>query len=125
LKALKEAYNRFLNELKTQSNQRAAEKNAFIESTGKVLNINNPLLDKPQEKQKLFEDGEVAFITTADESKLNAYRTEIKHTRQQRDLEMRLRKELIEKILSTWKDLKDIRFKQSYRNTDLKLVIKK
>lgn len=60
-----------------------------------------------------------------DIARLNSYKNEIKKTRQQRDNEMLLKKNLTEKILSTWKELKDLRFKQNYRNTEYKLIIKK
>ena len=64
-------------------------------------------------------------IPVVEMNKLMAYRNEVKHARQQRDNEMRLKKDLTEKILLTWKELKDIRNKQKFRNTDIKLVIKK
>ena len=38
---------------------------------------------------------------------------------------MMLKKDLTEKIVTTWKELKDIRNKQGFRNTDVKLIIKK
>ncbi len=81
----------------------------YIESTSTVL------------KTKLNK----ANITQIDLNKLAVYRNEIKQTRQQRDNEMMLKKNLTEKILVTWKELKDIRIKQKFRNTDLKLIIKR
>ncbi len=81
----------------------------YIESTSTVL------------KTKLNN----ANITQIDSNKLAVYRNEIKQTRQQRDNEMMLKKNLTEKILVTWKELKDIRIKQKFRNTDLKLIIKR
>jgi hypothetical protein len=81
----------------------------YIESTATVL------------KTKLNN----ANITQIDLNKLAVYRNEIKQTRQQRDNEMMLKKNLTEKILITWKELKDIRIKQKFRNTDLKLIIKR
>lgn len=61
----------------------------------------------------------------ADIARLNSYKNEIKQTRQHRANQMLLKKNLTEKILSTWKELKDIRIKQNYRNTEYKLIIKK
>ena len=60
-----------------------------------------------------------------DVARFNSYKNEIKKTRQLRSNEMLLKKNLTEKILSTWKELKDIRIKQNYRNTEYKLIIKK
>jgi hypothetical protein len=60
-----------------------------------------------------------------DRKKLNAYRYEIVKTRQERNKEMRLFKNLVEKIIETWKELKDLRQKQQFRNTQVKLIIKK
>jgi hypothetical protein len=110
----------FITELNAQAGRRAANKNSYVESTGKIIRL-NALKGKDKNGAEQDED----FITTADEGKLNAYKMEIKHTRQQRDMEMLMKKDLTEKILITWKELKDIRIKQNYRNTDLKLVIKK
>ncbi len=109
MKALKEALERFRNEVNLQSSRLAAERKLYIESTGSILKT-----DDPNE-----------FITSSDANKLKAYKNEIKQTRQQRDIEMKMKKNLIEKIVATWKDLKDIRAKQQFRNTDLKLIIKK
>ncbi len=60
-----------------------------------------------------------------DLNRLNAYKNEIKQTRQQRDIEMKQKKNLIEKILITWRELKELRKKQNFRTTDIKLIIKK
>ena len=117
LRALKEAMTRFRAELDAKSSRRAAAKQALVESTGKIISLNAMKSISKNEAEDL--------ISSGDENKLNAYKNEIKHTRQQRDIEMRMRKELTAKIVSTWKELKDIRIKQNYRNTDLKLIIKK
>ncbi len=103
--------NRFRNELSLQSSRLAADKKMYIESTSSIIKSNNP--------------SENDFITSSDANKLKAYKNEIKQTRQQRDIEMKMKKNLIQKIIATWKDLKDIRNKQQFRNTDLKLIIKK
>ena len=84
----------------------------YVESTSSVI------------KTKLNIDSS-ARQSNKDINQLRAYRNEIKQTRQQRDNEMMLKKNLTEKILITWKELKDIRLKQQFRNTDLKLIIKR
>jgi hypothetical protein len=106
----------FISELNAKSDRRAANQNSYIESTGQIIR-----LKAINKKDKDNDD----FISDVDENKLNAYKNEIKHTRQQRDMEMGMKKDLTEKILTTWKELKDIRIKQNYRSTDLKLMIKK
>lgn len=82
----------------------------YIESTSKII------------KTKFTNDSN---ISANDLNKLTAYRNEIKQARQQRDNEMLLKKSLTEKMLITWKELKDLRSRQQFRNTDLKLIIKK
>ena len=103
---------RFKNELSTQSNTQASTKNMFVESTSTVI------------KTKLNEE-HIGNVSPANANKLLAYKNEIKQTRQLRDKEMLLKKDLTEKILVTWKELKEIRVKQNFRNTDIKLLIKK
>ena len=110
LKALKEALERLKSELAAQTSRLAADHNAYIESTGTVLKTNKDSKD---------------FLTTADLNRLNAYKNEIKQTRQQRDIEMKQKKTLTEKIIITWKELKEIRIKQNFRSTELKLIIKR
>jgi hypothetical protein len=107
---LKEALERFKNELAMQTSRLAADHNAYIQSTGSVIKTSKDSKD---------------FLTTVDLNRLNAYKNEIKQTRQQRDIEMKQKKNLTEKILITWKELKEIRKKQNFRNTELKLTIKK
>jgi hypothetical protein len=85
--------------------------NLYIESNSSVIPVNK---NTPED-----------FITIADKNKLLAYRYEIKQTRQQRDIEMKQKKNLIEKILQTWKEIKETRNKQKFRNTEYKLIIKK
>lgn len=60
-----------------------------------------------------------------DMKKLMAYKYEIQKTRQERNKEMRMHKQLVEKIINTWREIKDLRQAQQYRNTDVKLIIKK
>lgn len=108
LLALKEAQARFKSELDSQMNRLANVQNNYVQSTSSVINRN--LQSK---------------VSQVDINKLNAYKNEIKQARQQRDNEMLLKKDLLEKILVTWKELKDLRAKQGYRNTDVKLTIKK
>jgi hypothetical protein len=112
LKALKEAESHFKSELNTQTNKTAADRNMYVESTSTVI------------KTKLNIESS-ARQSTNDINQLRAYRNEIKQTRRQRDNEMMLKKNLTEKILLTWKELKDIRIKQQFRNTDIKLIIKR
>ena len=83
IKALKEAEINFKNELNINTNRTAADRNMYIESTATVL------------KTKLNN----ANITQIDLNKLAVYRNEIKQTRQQRDNEMMLKKNLTEKII--------------------------
>ena len=85
--------------------------------------LSQQLNSKSAQKTRL--DNNKAPISSASANRLNAYRNEIKHTRQQRGNQMRLKKDLTEKILLNWKELKEIRSKQKFRNTDIKLVIKK
>jgi hypothetical protein len=59
------------------------------------------------------------------QKKLNAYRYEIVKTRQERNKEVKLFKNLTEQIIETWKELKDLRQKQQFRNTQVKLTIRK
>ena len=61
----------------------------------------------------------------ADRNKLTAYKYEIQKTRQERNKDMRMHKQVVEKIIQTWKEIKELRQTQNYRNTDIKLVIKK
>ncbi len=110
LKALKEALERFKSELAMQTSRAAASHNALVESTGAVIKTSKDSKD---------------FMSTSDLNRLNAYKNEIKQTRQQRDIEMKQRKNLTAKILTTWKELKEIRIKQNFRTTDYKLIIKK
>jgi len=110
---LKEAEVRFRNEVAAQSSKNAAQRNRYIESTSSVLITNNNM-DEAKE-----------FITPGDRKKMIAYKNEIKQIRQQRDIVMKMKKGLIEKILSTWKELKELRAKQQFRNTDIKLIIRK
>ncbi len=112
LKALKEAEARFRTELNIQSSQAAIERNMYVESTSTVIRSQ---LDQVKDKG----------LAPTDLNKLNAYRYEIKQARQERDNEMMLKKDLTEKIVSTWKELKEVRSKRGFRNTDLKLIIKK
>jgi predicted transcriptional regulator of viral defense system len=91
--------------------RQATERNAYIESTQKVIKLNSE------------QDNEM--ITQVDLSRLRAYQNEIKLTREQRDIEMTMRKQLTEKILATWRLLKDLRVRQGFRNTEFKLIIKK
>jgi hypothetical protein len=60
-----------------------------------------------------------------DRKKLNAYRYEVVKTRQERNKEMKMSKNLAEKIIETWKELKDLRQKQQFRNTQVKLIIRR
>lgn len=53
------------------------------------------------------------------------YEDDIREVRRIRNQTGRMDKELISRILMTWKDLKQMRDAQGYRNTDLKLLIKK
>ena len=92
------------------TNRAAAAKEAYIESTGTVVKNSKSNVD---------------IISTVDANRLNAYKNEIKQTRQQRDIEMKQKKNLTEKILITWKELKEIRVKQNFRSTEYKLIIKK
>ncbi len=110
---MKEAEARFKAELSIQSNQTAADRNLYVESTSTVI------------RTQLDQIGTDKLLAPADMNKLNAYRYEIKQVRQQRDNEMMLKKDLTEKILSTWKELKEIRTKRGFKNTELKLIIKK
>lgn len=93
-----------------QTSRLAADHNSYIQSTGSVIKTSKDSKD---------------FITTVDLNRLNAYKNEIKQTRQQRDIEMKQKKNLIEKILITWRELKELRKKQTFRTTDIKLIIKK
>ena len=104
---------RFKNELAVQTDKAAANKNLYIESNGTVLKTNVG----PQDKNE--------YISNSDLNKIVAYKNEIKQTRQQRDIELKQKKNLCEQIVKTWKELKDIRAKQQFRNTDIKLIIKK
>ena len=122
MKALKEAQSRFKSEINIQSNLIAADRHMYIESTSTI--IKSPV-GSQIENNKNMNMLSSRSIAVADINKLNAYRYEIKQVRQQRDNETMLKKDLIEKILVTWKELKDIRTKRGFRNTDLKLVIKK
>lgn len=90
----------------------AANQNMYVESTSTVIKTS-------------LESKEKTKLSASDTDKLNAYRNEIKQARQQRDNEMMLKKDLTEKIVLTWKELKDSRTKQGFRNTDVKLIIKK
>jgi predicted transcriptional regulator of viral defense system len=101
----------FKSEMDVRALRQATERNAYIESTQKVIKLNSE------------QDNEM--ITQVDLSRLRAYQNEIKLTREQRDIEMTMRKQLTEKILATWRLLKDLRVRQGFRNTEFKLIIKK
>ena len=60
-----------------------------------------------------------------DMKKLMAYKYEIQKTRQERNKDMKINKQLVEQIIQTWKELKELRQKNQYRNTDVKLAIRK
>lgn len=60
-----------------------------------------------------------------DMKKLMAYKYEIQKTRQERNKDVKIHKQLVEQIIQTWKELKELRLKNQFRNTDVKLVIKK
>ena len=85
----------------------------YIESNGTILKNNVGQQDKSE------------YISNSDLNKLAAYKNEIKQTRQQRDIELKQKKNLCEQIVKTWKELKDVRAKQQFRITDIKLIIKK
>ena len=57
--------------------------------------------------------------------RLNSYRTEIKALRAERDGVSRFEKDLVKSILASWKDLRDVRKKQSFTITGHKLAIHK
>ena len=57
--------------------------------------------------------------------RLLSYRTEIKAIRNERDLIAKSEKELVKLILTAWKDLRDLRKKQSFTITGHKLIIHK
>ena len=109
LKALKEAQARFKSELDSQQSRMANSQDNYVESTASIIN-------------KALVQSKISVVDT---NKLNAYKNEIKQARQQRDNEMMLKKNLVEKILVTWKELKELRAKQGYRNTEVKLTIKR
>lgn len=102
----------FKTEMDARNLRLAAERNAYIESTQRVIKLNS---ERPGEDDP----------ARIDLSRLRAYQNEIKLTREQRKIEMSQRKRLIEKILATWKSLKALRVRQQFRNTEYKLVIKK
>ena len=102
---------KFKGEVNSSVNRNASNRNMFIESTSTIIRADS-------------NDGG-ALISKTDFNKLTAYQNEIKLTRQQREIEMQQKKMLTEKILQTWKELKNVRNQQQFRNTDLKLVIKK
>ena len=118
IQALKDAHERFRAEVDAHVRAAAAERHLYVESTDTILSTstsNNPSNG----------DETAALISPSDAHKLRAYKNEIKQAREQRDLEMRMRKTLTEKIVSVWRELKDLRKRQQFRNTDLKLVIRK
>lgn len=102
----------FKADMNAKALQLANERNTFIQSTQKVIKLSS---------ENHYED----MASKIDLSRLRAYQNEIKLTREQKDIEMRLRKQLTDKILSTWKELKELRNKQKFRNTEYKLIIKK
>ena len=57
--------------------------------------------------------------------RLLSYRTEIKAIRNERDRVAKSEKELVKSILTAWKDLRDLRKKQSFTITGHKLIIHK
>lgn len=60
-----------------------------------------------------------------DFKRLSAYKYEIQKTRDERDKKMKTQKTLVEKIIATWKDIKELRNKNGFRSTEIKLIIKK
>jgi coiled-coil and C2 domain-containing protein 2A len=126
LKALREAQARFIHELNSKDNRSAAAKangNLYIESNSAIIRRIGDNVPEPDKDGLVGND--THQITPANRNKIIAYRDEIKQTRQQRDIEMQQKKTLIEKIVETWKELKDLRNNQKFRNTDIKLIIKK
>ena len=84
----------------------------YVEPTSTVIRSQ---LDRVKDKS----------LAPTDLNKLNAYMYDINQARQERENEMILKKDLTEKIVSTWKELKEVRTRRGFRNTDLKLIIKK
>ena len=69
----------------------------------------------------IAKDEEIYF----QKKRLLSYRTEIKAIRNERDLIAKSEKELVKLILTAWKDLRDLRKKQSFTITGHKLIIHK
>lgn len=100
-------------DMESNTNKNASSRGRYVESTGEIVKTNVENKDT------------AAYISAVDANKLMAYTNEIKLTREQRDIQMKQRKTLTEKIIRTWKDLKEIRNQQQFRNTEIKLIIKK
>ena len=98
---------------------RRAERNLKQE-----LSENNRVNDILSKNRSII-NNKVDNTEMSDINKLNAYRYEIQKTRQERNKEMKTHKILTEKIIETWKEIKDLRTKQQFKNTDIKLIIKK
>jgi Rps23 Pro-64 3,4-dihydroxylase Tpa1-like proline 4-hydroxylase len=101
----------FKADMNVRTMRAASERNEYVESAQRVIKLESERNQNPD--------------LHVDVSRLRAYQNEIKLTREQRDIEMRMRKKLTEKILMTWKELKDLRARQQFRNTEYKLIIKK
>jgi coiled-coil and C2 domain-containing protein 2A len=57
--------------------------------------------------------------------RLEAYRREVRLVRDQRDEETHRERDAVKEILVVWKKLKEARKQQGYRNTSVKLVIRR
>ena len=55
--------------------------------------------------------------------RLKTYQKEIKLVRLEKDEEGFHEKEAVKKILKLWKNLKDLRKKQGYQGTDMRIII--
>lgn len=102
----------FQQELAAKEHAIAAQQNAYVESNDTILRFNS---DRDRAN----------LIAPVDLNRLQAYKNEIKLTREEREIQMKQKKTLTEKILATWKELKEIRELQRFRNTEFRLIIKK
>lgn len=123
LKAVREALLRFMEELKSNARVAAARHHALVESTGAII---PDKFNSGDSNTVILPNGmQLDYISTSDLVKLNSYKNEIKQTRRQLNIEMKKHKELTEKIVLTWKELKNKRAEQKFRSTEMKLIIKK
>lgn len=91
------------------------------------IKLHNKLKTLRQAKQKILQTLEVnpENVTEKQKDRLQRYSKEIKKIRELRLEEYKKYRHLVKSILKIWKYLKQVREKQNFTNTSIRLAIKK